>query len=148
MSTDKDISTLNSLIATTIDSADGYERAAGAAPDAELAQLFRRFASERRSIVADLRSHVVRLGGKPEDDGTLLASAHRMFLNLRSAFDSDRRTAINEVERGEDYIKDKYETALDETDLSPDVRDAILRAYESVRAGHDTFSQMKHRYAA
>lgn len=147
MDTDKDISVLNSLIETTIDSADGYEQAAGTAKDADLAQLFRRFASERRSVVADLRSHVVRLGGEPEDDGSLLAGAHRAFLNLRSAFDSDTRTAINEVERGEDFIKEKYETAL-KAELSPDVREAVQRAYESIRAGHDTFSEMKSRYAA
>ena len=147
MNTDKDISTLNSLIETTIDSADGYEQAAATEKTGELAQLFRQFASERRSIVADLRSHVVRLGGTPEDDGSLLAAAHRQFLNLRSAFDSDTRTAINEVERGEDYIKNKYEAALRE-DLSPDVRAAVQRAYESIRAGHDTFSAMKHRFAA
>lgn len=147
MNTDKDIATLNSLIETTIDSADGYEQAAATEKTGNLAQLFRQFASERRSIVADLRSHVVRLGGKPEDDGSLLAAAHRQFLNLRSAFDSDTRTAINEVERGEDYIKEKYEAALKE-DLSPDVRQAIQRAYDSIRAGHDTFSNMKHSYAA
>lgn len=147
MNTDKDVIALNELIETTIDSADGYEQAASTAQDQELAQLFRRFASERRSVVADLRSHVVRLGGTPEDDGTLLAAAHRQFLNLRSAFDSDTRTAVNEVERGEDYIKEKYEVAL-RADLSPDVRQAIQTAYRSIRAGHDTFSQMKHRYAA
>lgn len=147
MNTDKDVIVLNELIETTIDSADGYEQAASTAQDQELAQLFRRFASERRSVVADLRSHVVRLGGTPEDDGTLLAAAHRQFLNLRSAFDSDTRTAVNEVERGEDYIKEKYEVAL-RAELSPDVRQAIQTAYQSVRAGHDTFSQMKHRYAA
>ena len=147
MDNDKDITTLNSLIETTIDSADGYEQAAATEKVGDLAQTFRQFASERRSIVAELRGHVVRLGGNPEDDGTLLAAAHRQFLNLRSAFDSDTRTAINEVERGEDYIKNKYETAL-KADLSPDVRQAIQRAYESVRAGHDTFSAMKKSYAA
>ena len=147
MNTDKDIVTLNSLIATTIDSADGYEQAAATEGAGDLAQTFRQFASERRSIVAELRGHVVRLGGNPEDDGTLLAAAHRQFLNLRSAFDSDKRTAINEVERGEDYIKNKYEMALRE-DLSPDVRQAIQRAYESIRAGHDTFSALKRSYAA
>ena len=88
-----------------------------------------------------------RLGGNPEDDGTLLAAAHRQFLNLRALFDSDVRTAVNEVERGEDVIKAKYEAAL-KLDLSADVRASVQRAYESVRAGHDTFSAMKKRYAA
>lgn len=147
MNTNKDITTLNSLIETTIDSADGYEQAAATEKTGELAQLFRQFASERRSIVADLRGHVVRLGGEPEDDGSLLAAAHRQFLNLRSAFDSDTKTALGEVERGESFIKNKYEAALNE-ELSPDVRQAIQRAYESIRAGHDTFSNIKQRFAA
>ena len=147
MTSETDIKTLNSLIATTIDSADGYEQAAETANAGDLAQTFRQYASERRTIVADLRGHVVRLGGNPEDDGTLLAAAHRQFLNLRAAFDNDVRTAVNEVERGEDVIKAKYEAAL-ELDLSPEVRAAVQRAYESVRAGHDTFSAMKKRYAA
>lgn len=147
MDTNTDIATLNSLIETTIDSADGYEQAAAHDKADDLSQTFRQFAAERRSIVADLRGHVVRLGGTPEDDGSLLAAAHRQFLNLRSMFDSDRRTAINEVERGEDFIKAKYETAL-KAELSPEVRQAVQRAYESVRAGHDTFSAMKKSYAA
>lgn len=144
---DIDIRTLNSLIETTIDSADGYEQAAASEKAGDLAQTFRQFASERRSIVAELRTHVVRLGGTPEDDGTLLAAAHRQFLKIRTAFDNDTRAAVNEVERGEDVIKAKYEWALKE-ELSPEVRQAIQRAYESVRAGHDTASALKKRWAA
>lgn len=148
MATDSDIRTLNSLIETTIDSADGYEQAAEHAPDAELGQIFRRFASERRSVVADLRSHVVRLGGTPEDDGSLLAAAHRTFLNLKaSVSSSDRKAALEEVGRGETFIAEKYETALRD-DLSPDVRSAIQRAYQSIQEGANTFSQYRSRYAA
>ena len=33
-------------------------------------------------------------------------------------------------------------------ELSTPVRQAIEKAYRSVRAGHDTFSAMKHRLAA
>lgn len=144
---DTDIRTLNSLIETTIDSADGYEQASETEKAGDLAQTFRQFAAERRSIVAELRGHVVRLGGTPEDDGTLLAAAHRQFLKIRAAFDNDTRAAVNEVERGEDIIKAKYEHALKE-ELSPEVRQAVQRAYESVRAGHDAASALKKRWAA
>ena len=148
MATDNtDIRMLNSLIETTIDSADGYEQAAAQATDSELAEMFRSFGSERRQVVADLRREVVTLGGDPEDDGSLLAGAHRAFLNLKSAFGSSNERVIEEVERGEDHIKDKYEAAMAE-ELSPSVRQAVDKAYRSVRAGHDTFSAMKHRLAA
>lgn len=144
--TNDDIATLNGLIATTIDSADGYEQAAVAADDSELAAMFRKFGSERRQVVADLRAQVVALGGEPEDDGTLLAGAHRAFLRIKSSFGSSRKAVIEEVETGEDHIKAKYEDALNET-LTPETRRVIEIAHVSVREGHDTFSAMKHAYA-
>lgn len=143
---DHDIDTLNGLVATTIDSADGYEQAAESADDADLAALFRRFGSERRRAVASLRAQVVTLGGEPEDDGTLLAGAHRAFLKLKSAFGTSRKAVIDEVEAGEDHIKAKYERALQKT-LTAETRRVIETAYASVREGHDTFSAMKHGYA-
>ncbi len=142
---DTDIKVLNTLIETTIDSADGYEQAAKVADDAELAGLFTRFGSERRRIVADLRGQVVALGGDPEDDGSLLAGAHRAFLTLKSAFGTSRKAVIEEVEAGEDHIKAKYEDALDET-LTAATRLVIETGFRSVREGHDTFSAMKHAY--
>lgn len=143
---DIDISTLNTLIETTLDSADGYEQAAVAADDRDLARMFRRLGSERRQLVADLRAQVIALGGHPEADGTLLASAHRSFLRLESAFGGSRKAVIEDIETGEDDIKAKYDGALRET-LLPETRRVIELAYGSVRNGHDCFSEMKYAYA-
>jgi len=52
------------------------------------------------------------LGAAPEDDGTVLAAAHRAFLNLKNAVAGDDETVVKEVERGEDHIKEKFEAAL------------------------------------
>lgn len=49
---------------------------------------------------------MTRLGGTPEDNGTVLGSAHRMFLNLKSVVTGqDDKAIIAEVEQGEDHIK-------------------------------------------
>jgi len=55
---------------------------------------------------------------------------------------------VQEVERGEDYIKEKYEAALSDSELSPSARAAVEQAYQSVRAGHDRASQLKHSLAS
>ena len=55
---------------------------------------------------------------------------------------------IEEVERGEDYLKTKYETALADTELSPETRQAIEQAFQSVRKGHDRASALKHSIVA
>jgi uncharacterized protein (TIGR02284 family) len=140
-----EITTLNTLIATTIDSITGYEDAASNSEAGRFQQMFRDRASERQRVVEQLRDEVRRLGGNPEDDGSFMGKTHQRFLDLKAAVTGrDEKAIINEVERGEDYIKEKYETALNSDELSGDCRAAVERAYQSVREGHDQMSQLKH----
>ena len=143
--TSYDIRTLNGLIATTIDSVDGYTEAAKDADSMRYGDLFTARASERRSVATGLQSEVTRLGGNPEDDGTILAGAHRVFVNLKSAVTGkDDKAIIDEVERGEDHILHKFQDALKDTQLSPQTRSAIEQAFTSVRTGHDQMRDLKH----
>ena len=88
---------------------------------------------------------VARLGGNPEDDGTTAGSAHRGWINLKQAvLGNDDEAIVNEVERGEDYLKEKFEAALRHTDLPAEARAAVEEAWTSVRAGHDEMSALKH----
>ena len=137
--------TLNTLISTLIDSVTGFEDAAANIDgSSRLQQLFRERSSERRKVVEDLRAEVGRLGGNPEDDGSFLGKAHQRFLDLKSVITGrDEQAIINEVERGEDYLKEKFETALSAGTLSGESRAVVERAYQSVRSGHDQVSALK-----
>lgn len=147
--TSHDIRTLNGLIATTIDSVDGYRTSAEAIDNPRFADLFTQRASERSSVAEQLRAEVRRLGGNPEDDGTLLAAGHRMFVNLKGVVATrDDKAIVNEVERGEDHIKAKFDAALADNDLATETRSLIQTAYGSVRAGHDEMSALKHSLEA
>ena len=139
-----DVSTLETLTTTLIDSVNGYRDAAADAEGHQFQQLFREMADERSQLAEDLRSEIRRLGGNPPDDGSFLGKTHQRFMDLKSAITgSDDKAIINEVERGEDYLKDKFETALN-SDTDPQVRSAIERAYQSVRRGHDRVRDIKH----
>jgi uncharacterized protein (TIGR02284 family) len=144
---DHDLTVLNSLITTTIDSALGFERSAEDAEAGRFREMFRDFARERRGVVTALQAAVRELGGEPEDDGSLKADLHRRWVDLRAALTGGGgdKAVIEEVERGEDYIKAKYKAALADTELSEGTLGIIRIAYESVRAGHDTASSLKHR---
>ena len=140
-----EISTLNTLIATLIDSVTGYEDSAANIDNSRLQELFRDNARERQRVVEDLRSEVRRLGGNPEDDGSFLGKTHQRFLDLKAAIAGrDEKAVINETERGEDYLKEKFETALNAGTLSGESRAVVERAYQSVRKGHDQVSSLKH----
>ena len=143
--TSTDIRTLNSLIATTLDSADGYTEAAKESDNPRFGDMFTARAAERRSVVTQLQGEVRRLGGNPEDDGTVLASMHRTFLDLKAAVTGrDDKAIVNEVERGEDHILHKFQAALKDDDLSPETKTAIQSAFGSVRTGHDQMRDLKH----
>src|SRR5947199_5915298 len=132
------ISTLNTLIATTIDSVTGYEDSAQNIDNERFREIFRQRASERQQIVEQLRAQVRRLGGEPEDSGSFLGKAHQRFEDLKAALTGrDEKAIINEVERGEDYLKAKFEGALNEGHLSGETRAAVERCYQSVREGQD-----------
>ena len=143
--TSHDIRILNGLIATTIDSVDGYQEAAKDSENSRFTPMFTSRAHERRQVASDLQAEVTRLGGNPEDDGTILAGAHRAFVNLKSAVTGkDDKAIVNEVERGEDYIKAKFEDAMKDDELSPETKSAIGAAWGSVKSGHDEMRDLKH----
>lgn len=136
---------LKTLTSTLNDSVNGYREAADHAEGNQFQQLFRDNAAERGRVSGELQAEVRRLGGTPDEDGTVLGKTHQAFLDLKAAVTGrDDKAIINEVERGEDYLKEKFEAALASTDLAPESRQIVERAYQSVRKGHDQISQLKH----
>ncbi len=142
---DTDIKTLNHLLAVTIDSADGYEQAAEATDDRELAMIFRRFGAERGVVLTTLRRQIRVLGFVSPTDAVLLAGGHRVFLRVKSVIDASFREVMEAVETGEEHIRRQYEAALRQV-LTAETRRVVEIAYGSVREGHDSFSAMKHSY--
>ena len=141
------ISTLNTLIATTIDSVTGYEDSAKNIHDERLREVFRSRADERQQVVEQLRSEVRRLGGDPEEGGSFMGKAHQRFEDLKAAITGrDEKAIINEVERGEDYLKEKWQAALQSGNLHGETHDLVERCYQSVKQGHDQISQLKHAF--
>jgi uncharacterized protein (TIGR02284 family) len=139
------VKVLNDLIETTLDSAHGYEDAAKAIDDGELKTTFVQRSQKRMELTRELQEEVRSFGGKPEDDQSLLGKAHNKFVELKEAVTGgSEKAVIDEVERGEDVIKGKFEKAMKDDDLPPGARDVVSRAYQSIRADHDSVSALKH----
>jgi uncharacterized protein (TIGR02284 family) len=142
---DHDISVLNGLIQTTLDSVKGFREAADDVDNSQYGATFAGFATDRSAVATLLQDQVRTLGGTPEDDTSFLASAHRGFMNLKEALTgNDDKAVVNEVERGEDHIKAKFEKALQDDKLLPATRSVIEQGYTSVRSGHDKARALKH----
>jgi uncharacterized protein (TIGR02284 family) len=144
-----DKTTLNTLLATLTDSINGYRDAAENTQNSRFKQLFLDSAEERSRVAEDLRAEVRRLGGDPNDDGSFAGKTHQVFLDLKAAITGrDDKAIINEVERGEDYLKEKFEAALESDKLAGETRGVVERTFTSVRRGHDRIAEIKHSMEA
>ena len=65
-----------------------------------------------------LQAQVRRLGGELNEEGTFPAPSHRVFALLCKAVSSDDKAVVDDVERGEEYIKVKFEDALQDDAIS------------------------------
>jgi len=148
MSTNTDISKLDDLIHTVIDSINGFERSAEDSPDGRFASFFRDMARERRDVVATLQARSRELGGSPTEQGSAAAMLHRRWEDLRAALGGGDKAVIQEVERGEDYLKEEFERAMNDTNVSEETRAVIHSCYASVRRGHDTARDLKRQFEA
>lgn len=140
MATDHDdtISTLNNLIETCKDGQQGFAAAAEGVKNGELKTLFHNYSQQRAAFAAELQQEVRRLGGDPERTGSLAATLHRGWIDIKSAVTGeDEGAVISECERGEDAAKRNYEDALGEEHLPGNVRSIIERQYTQVKEAHD-----------
>src|SRR5918911_5770041 len=126
---DRVISTLNDLIETCKDGQEGFRQAAEGVKHGELKTLFHTYSQQRAQFAGELQGEVRRLGGDPERTGSVAASLHRGWINLKSAVTGkDDAAIITECERGEQVAVKNYEDAL-KKDLPGDVRALVERQY-------------------
>ncbi|MDT7778099.1 MAG: hypothetical protein QOC99_611 [Acidobacteriota bacterium] len=131
------ISTLNNLIETCRDGQNGFQTAADGVKNAELKQLFQQYSRQRAGFVGELQSEVRRLGGDPENSGSVAASLHRGWIDIKAAVTGDDDSAVvSEAERGEDSAVSNYRAALG-VDLPANVRSMVERQFADVKEAHD-----------
>jgi uncharacterized protein (TIGR02284 family) len=138
------ISTLNNLIETCRDGQNGFQTAAEGVQNSNLKSTFYEFGQQRAKFVGELQTLVRELGGDPEDSGSVAASLHRGWINIKSTITGQDDAAIlNEAERGEDIAKNAYKEAL-ELSLPSNVLSVVQQQYTDVQAAHDKVRDLRN----
>ena len=139
------LTAVGTLTETLADSVKGYRDAASHVESAEFRQMFTGLADKRNEVLSDLKAELNRAGHATDGDGTTMGALHQRWLDFKASITgNDDKAVINEVERGEDYLKEKFEAALASDALDNGFRGIVERAYGSVREGHDRVSALKH----
>jgi len=147
-SNDEVISTLNGLIETCRDGQNGFQTAAEGVKNSELKSLFYSYSQQRAKLVGELQDEVRRLGGDPETAGSLAASLHRGWMDIKSAVTGkDDNAIISECERGEDSAVKTYSDALGK-DMPAGVRPVVERQFASIKQAHDRIRSLERASGA
>ena len=138
-----DVGILNGLIGATLDSARHYRRVAGNIGSLRIRAVFDHLSTQRRRVAQTLQHQVATVGGFHLVDAFPVIHTTHVFGNLRYAMDYGYCALIDEVERGEEHVKARYECALENERLSQLSRTVVMDAYSSVREGFDEMHALK-----
>jgi uncharacterized protein (TIGR02284 family) len=131
------IQTLNNLIGACKDGENGFRAAADDVKNSELKALLQGYSQQRGQFVQELQAEVRRLGGTPEESGSLSGTLHRGWMNLKSVVTGkDDSATIAECERGEESARAVYDKALKDH-LPEEVQAVVDRQFASIKEAHD-----------
>ena len=148
---DKLTEVLNDLIKINNDRVQGYDKAAEdiKSYDVDLQPIFSKMANDSRKYVAELTNEVERLGGEPATGTTSSGKIHRTWMDVKATFGgADRKGVLASCEFGEDAAQRAYKDALQEEDLSPDVRATIESQKATLLQAHNKIKMMRDAVVA
>ena len=130
-----DKSDLQNLYTRLIDSRDGYEQAMERTDSQQLRTLFTDMIERRTRNASQIRTYLAQQGIEMDEDGSLLAAAHRGFLSVKDAITgAGDEAVIEEVIRGEETLQDAYDKAIsDATGGDPEYQ-FLVQQYEELKS--------------
>ncbi|RVU01783.1 PA2169 family four-helix-bundle protein [Mucilaginibacter limnophilus] len=142
---EKSVEVLNDLIQLNNDRVDGFTRASKelSPEDNDLQNLFTMFAQDSRTNVQELTAAVAQLGDQPDHGNSITGTIHRAWLDVKATFSGhDRKSILEECERGEDAIKKAYQSALAE-ELPATVAVLLSTQQQKINEGHDRIKLLR-----
>jgi len=144
---EKSVEILNDLIEINNDRVAGFAHAAKELNDndLDLKDIFQNLKDESRHNVHELSTVINKTGNEPEMGMSGSGALHRVWLDVKATFSGhDRKSVLEECERGEDAIKKAYQSALTPgSGLSPEFTDMVTRQQQGIIASHDKIKALR-----
>ena len=135
-----------SLTDTTFDSVEGYRQAGEKADNPQLKQALQQRCSQRENTLRQMNAELERQGDELVTKGTMTGEAHQMWQSITSLFESDDEAAAERVEEGEDYIKSKFQEAIDGNQLEASELAVVQQVYNEICEGERFGDMIEKQY--
>jgi uncharacterized protein (TIGR02284 family) len=147
MARHKTSDTLDELMETLQDGADGFAEAAERLDHetrTSMAISFRELGQQRVRFHEQLKVLAVDIGHEPDNAGTLAAKAHRSWMGIKDMLADNPDGVLQVAEQGEAHALAVYERAAG-LDLPTKLHDTIIDQFAYIQASHEkikTYRQM------
>ena len=142
------IETLNDVLESCRDGEYGFRECAEHVKAQDIKTLLSRHADECRTAGLELVTHIRRLGGEPDEGGSVSGAMHRGWVSVRGSLSGYTDLAmLDECERGEDAAMARYRNALKE-DLPSDIRAVVERQAQGAQRNHDQVKALRNALRA
>jgi uncharacterized protein (TIGR02284 family) len=142
---DKDdvVDTLNDLLESCRDGEYGFRECGAHTVAQDIKTLMLRHADECRDAGVELLGLIRKLGGKPDDGGSMSGAMHRGWVSLRGTLTGySDEGMLDECERGEDAALARYRKALKE-ELPASIRAVVERQAQGAQRNHDQVKALR-----
>ncbi len=146
MDNQKQVDLLNDLITLNNDRVAGYEKAMSDVKNenVDLKAIFQKYSEQSRKFSQELTQAVAEHGEKADTGTSVGGSLHRAWIDVKSLFGgSDRKSILEEAERGEDVIKKAYNETIESGNLSEKVLELVSAQRAEIQKDHDVIKNLR-----
>lgn len=138
--------TFKSLVDTTFDSVEGYHKAGEKADSTQLKQALAHRQKQREQTLQQMNGVLRQQGEELVTKGTMAGEAHQMWASITDMFESGNEAASERVEEGEDYLKGKFESALEDDNLEAPERAIVQQCFAEICEGEKFGDMIEKQY--
>ena len=128
------VNNLQELLEKNYDAEKGFTKAMEDAKNAELKQFLKRQAAQRGQFVNELDKEIRSLNETPKDSGSFTGTAHRAWIDVKTAFTGkDDEAVLEECLRGEKASVEEYKERLQKNNFPPQVQTVLNNQLSSIK---------------
>ncbi|ARR54262.1 hypothetical protein HY78_12910 [Rhizorhabdus wittichii DC-6] len=113
------------LLETLADSLTGFDHVAEQAHRFDFYSYCEHYAVQRGQLARTFKGVMKQRGSKLPIHGTVLGSAHRLYLDIRGALDSGVVAVLEELLRGETFLASRADATLEHEGLPDDIYEIV-----------------------
>lgn len=138
------VNILQELLQKNYDAEAGYKQIMQKTETMVLKQWLQEKAKQRSQFANELDGQIRQLNGTPLTDGSVLGSAHRAWIDVKTSLSSNTDEAIlEECIRGEKASVEEYQKQLDKVGVFSDVNNLVYDQMVSIKSALNTVKRLE-----